>query len=81
MRVYTRGVEQGLLIGNGIQVNVLEVLSDRVRLAITDPDSTPTYREEVLFLPTDDGDGEEPEAEYVPVYELLGSQSLIGSLR
>ncbi len=52
MRVYTRGVEQGLVIGENVQVNVLEVQDDCVRLAIIDPDASPTYREEVLYLPS-----------------------------
>ena len=50
MRVYTRGVEQGLLIGETVQVNVLEIQTDRVRLAIIDPDAAPSYREETLYL-------------------------------
>ena len=52
MRVYTRGVEQGLVIGDNVQVNVLEVQADHVRLAIIDPDASPSYREEVLYIPS-----------------------------
>lgn len=54
MRVYTRGVEEGLMIGNSVQINVLEVQAGCVRLAIVDPDASPSYREEVLYLPSDD---------------------------
>ena len=60
MRVYTREVNEGLVIGNHVQVNVLEVLSDCVRLAIIDPEASPSYREELLFLP----DANESESEY-----------------
>ncbi len=85
MRVYTRGVDQGLMIGTDVQVNVLEVHSDRVRLAIIDPDASPTYREEVVFLPADDGDGfdssESERSEYVPAFDLFGTNSLLASLR
>jgi carbon storage regulator CsrA len=52
MRAYTRGVDEGLVIGETVQVNVLEVQADCVRLAIIDPDASPTYREEVLYLPS-----------------------------
>jgi len=52
MRVYTRGVEEGLMIGETVQVNILEVQGDCVRLAIIDPDASPSYREEVLYLPS-----------------------------
>ena len=54
MRVYTRGVDEGLLIGNNVQVNVLEVQTDCVRLAIIDPDASPSYREEWLHFPSDE---------------------------
>lgn len=52
MRIYTRGVDDGLVIGDSVQVNVLEVQADCVRLAIVDPGASPTYREEVLYLPS-----------------------------
>ena len=85
MRVYTRGINEGLMIGTGVQVSVLEVQGDRVRLAIIDPDSSPTYREEVLFLHSPDDDDTDTEegysAEYVPISDLLGTTSLMGSLR
>ena len=85
MRVYTRGINEGLMVGTGVQVNVLEVQGDRVRLAIIDPDSSPTYREEVLFLHSPDDDDTDTEegysAEYVPIFDLLGTTSLMGSLR
>ena len=54
MRVYTRGVDEGLMIGETVQVNVLDVQTNCVRLAIIDPDASPTYREEVLYFPSQD---------------------------
>lgn len=56
MRVYTRGVDEGLMIGETVQVNILEVQTDCVRLAIIDPDASPTYREEVVYLRSEPGD-------------------------
>ena len=56
MRVYTRGVDEALVIGQTVQVSVLEVQANCVRLAIVDPDASPTYREEVLYLPSGTGD-------------------------
>ena len=58
MRVYTRGVDEALVIGQTVQVSVLEVQTNCVRLAIVDPDASPTYREEVLYLPSGTGDCE-----------------------
>lgn len=63
MRVYTRGVDEGLMIGSSVQINVLEVQANCVRLAIIDPDASPTYREEYLFLPSDDDQDSEAEVE------------------
>ena len=58
MRVYTRGVDEGLMIGETVQVNVLDVQTNCVRLAIIDPDASPTYREEVLYFPAHSADVE-----------------------
>jgi carbon storage regulator CsrA len=58
MRVYTRGVDEALVIGRTVKVSILEVQTTCVRLAINDPNATPAYREEVLYLPSDDGDCE-----------------------
>ncbi len=58
MRVYTRGVDEGLMIGETVQINVLEVQANCVRLAIIDPEASPTYREEVLYLRSESDDSD-----------------------
>jgi len=58
MQVFTRGVDEGLMIGETVQINVLEVQATCVRLAIIDPDASPAYREEILYLPSDDDEVE-----------------------
>lgn len=78
MRVYTRGVDEGLIIGNNVQVSVLEVQTDCVRLAIIDPDASPSYREEVVYLPSDDEDCDLSDnflTEYEPSLELSDNDS------
>ena len=78
MRIYTRGVDEGLVIGNNVQVNVLEVQTDSVRLAIIDPDAFPSYREEVVYLPSDDDDCDLSGnflTEYDPSHELSDNDS------
>ena len=84
MRVYTRGVDEGLMIGNNVQVNVLEVQTDCVRLAIIDPDASPSYREEVLYLPSDDDDCDMSDnflTEYDPSLDLFGNDSRLVFVR
>lgn len=41
-----------------VQIKVLEVRHDSVKLGIINPDASPTYSEEILYLPSDDDDGE-----------------------
>ena len=84
MRVYTRGVDEGLVIGNNVQVNVLEVQTDCVRLAIIDPDAFPAYREEVLYLPSDDDDCDASDnflTEYDPSLDLSDNDSRLVFVR
>ena len=56
MRVFLRGVNEGLVIDHDLEVTVLEIQPDHVRLAITSPHETPSYREETLFLGVSDVD-------------------------
>lgn len=50
MRIYQRGVDESLMIGEDVVVTVVEVLPDGVRLGISDPHSIPSYWEETVFL-------------------------------
>lgn len=50
MQVFQRGVDESLVIGSEVVVTVLDVQDGCVRLGITDPNSTPSYREETLYL-------------------------------
>lgn len=54
MKLISRRENESLVIGEDIFVTVLEIRADRVRLAISSPRSTPSYREETLFLQTQD---------------------------
>ena len=70
------------MIGNSVQVNVLEVQTDCVRLAIIDPDASPTYREEVLYLPGDDDNFESADrysTEYEPSLESSDFELAVSS--
>ena len=41
---------ESLIIDHGIEVLILEVKEDCVRIAITSQEETPPYREETLYL-------------------------------
>ena len=50
MRGFWRGVDECLIIDDEMEVRVLEIQSDHVRVAITSPYEIPPYREETLYL-------------------------------
>lgn len=55
MRCYSRAENEGLIVGS-VQINVLEIRHDSVKLGIHDPEASPSYREEVLYIHSDDDD-------------------------
>ena len=68
---YSLGINDCLSIGS-VQINVLEVWHDRVRLGINDPDASPAYREEVLYTHSDDDDNDDGDADHA--YDEFGVQ-------
>jgi len=49
MLVLSRGPEEGIMIGEEVEVRVLEVRGDRVRLGIVAPPSVSVHRKEVFL--------------------------------
>ena len=47
MLVLTRKANQSIMIGDGIQVSVLAVMGEKVRIGIEAPRSVPVFRKEV----------------------------------
>jgi carbon storage regulator len=45
--VLTRKANQSIMIGDGIQVSVLAVMGEKVRIGIEAPRSVPVFRQEV----------------------------------
>jgi carbon storage regulator len=62
--VLTRKTGQSIMIGDDIEVSVLAVSKDKIRVGITAPKSVPVFRKEV-WLSIKDGDdaGDEPEGD------------------
>ena len=62
MLVLTRKTNQSIMIGDDIEVTVLAVARDKIRLGITAPREIPVYRREVyLSIKGEDGGDVEPE--------------------
>jgi carbon storage regulator len=59
MLVLTRKTNQSIMIGDDIEVSVLAVSRDKIRLGITAPRDVPVFRKEVyLSIKGDDGGGD-----------------------
>jgi carbon storage regulator len=57
MLVLTRKKHQSIIIGNDIEISVLEVTGDKVRLGIQAPRDVSVFRKEVVIAIGLDGDG------------------------
>lgn len=57
MLVLTRKKHQSIIIGNDIEISVLEVTGDKVRLGIQAPRDVSVFRKEILIAIGLDGDG------------------------
>lgn len=53
MLVLTRKTNQSIMIGEDVEVTVLAVSRDKIRLGITAPKDVPVYRKEVWLSMTD----------------------------
>jgi carbon storage regulator len=61
MLVLTRKANQSIMIGDDIEVSVLQVMGEKVRIGIEAPRSIPVFRQEVYIdIQRDRGDADEP---------------------
>ena len=59
MLVLTRKTNQSIMIGDEVEVTVLAVSRDKIRLGITAPKEVPVYRKEVyLSIKNESADGD-----------------------
>ncbi len=49
MLVLSRGPEEAIMVGNDVEIRVLEVRGDKVRLGIVAPSHIPVHRKEVFL--------------------------------
>jgi carbon storage regulator len=73
MLVLTRKSNQSIMIGDDIEVSVLAVMGEKVRIGISAPRDVPVFRKEVyLEIKLDETDGEQREAVAKALEELKG---------
>jgi carbon storage regulator len=61
--VLTRKSNQSIMIGDDIEISVLAVMGEKVRIGIDAPRSVPVFRREVYVEIQDDRDGDGDDAE------------------
>jgi carbon storage regulator len=62
MLVLTRKTNQSIMIGDDIEVSVLAVSRDKIRLGITAPRDVPVFRKEVYLSIKGERDEDKPDA-------------------
>jgi len=75
MLVLTRKTNQSIIIGDDVEVTVLAVSRDKIRLGITAPKDVPVYRKEVYLSikGENSGDAEGARGKVEEALEELGS--------
>ncbi len=63
MLVLTRKTNQSIMIGDDVEVTVLAVSRDKIRLGITAPREVPVYRKEVYVSINEDADEDDAAAD------------------
>ena len=72
MLVLTRKANQAIVIGEDVEVSVLAVVGDKVRIGIDAPRSIPVYRKEIwLEIKREGPRRSEPETDRATVDEAL----------
>jgi carbon storage regulator len=65
MLVLTRKTNQSIMIGDDVEISVLAVSRDKIRLGITAPRDVPVFRKEVYLSIKGEGDDEEDASDTV----------------
>jgi carbon storage regulator len=76
MLVLTRKPNQSIMIGDDIEVSVLSVVGDKVRIGIHAPQEVPVFRTEIYVEIQREGDGASPDTDVrTEVDDALGKLS------
>ena len=75
MLVLTRKSNQSIMIGDDIEISVLAIMGEKVRIGIEAPRSVPVFRREVYVEIQEDQEGTEPRADVNGALEQLKSEA------
>jgi len=73
--VLTRKSNQSIMIGDDIEISVLAIMGEKVRIGIEAPRSVPVFRREVYVEIQEDQEGTEPRADVNGALEQLKSEA------
>ena len=74
MLVLTRKTNQSIMIGDDIEISVLAVMGEKVRIGIEAPRSVPVFRKEVYVeIQEDSDDTEDQENDDLGLHRLRGT--------
>jgi carbon storage regulator len=79
MLVLTRKSNQSIMIGDDIEVSVLAIMGEKVRIGIEAPRSIPVFRKEVYLEIRQDSSPEEAVQEVDAALEKLKAEAPSGS--
>jgi carbon storage regulator len=75
MLVLTRKTNQSIMIGDDVEVTVLAVSRDKIRLGIAAPKDVPVYRKEVyISIKGESGDADGTSGQITEALKELGSK-------
>ena len=75
MLVLTRKSNQSIMIGDDIEISVLAIMGEKVRIGIEAPRSVPVFRREVYIEIQEDQDSGEESADLDRALEKLKSEA------
>ena len=73
--VLTRKSNQSIMIGDDIEISVLAIMGEKVRIGIEAPRSVPVFRREVYVEIQEDQEETEPRADVNGALERLKSEA------
>ncbi len=74
MLVLTRKLRQSIMIGHDVEVSVLAVSGDKVRLGISAPRSVPVFRKEIYVEINGDQTGDVAGGEPAPKFDDVATK-------
>lgn len=73
MLALARKVNESIMLGNDIEITLLEIKGDQVKLGISAPKSVPVYRKEIYLQIQEENRKAVQEVDVASIQKLLGN--------